>query len=138
MRPLRTVTGRRPSIDTAGPRDVVVHAFRDLRRRTSTLGEPLTSEAFRASRLLKGRTLPPVFSGLLAGSPTSRLSIRCVAAAPSLLEAAQIADIAPGQALICLSSGLLSIDRELWADQAEAQARQKPLERCRSGVPRCA
>ena len=129
----RTVTGRRPSIDTADP-DVRVHAFLTFDTATlylDTSGEPLYKRGFK-----RARVEAPLKENLAAGilrlagwQPDEPLVDPMCGSGTFLLEAAQIAlDIAPGLGREFAFERLKHVDRELWGRiRAEAQARQKPL-----------
>lgn len=131
----RTVTGRRPSVDTAEP-DVRVHAF--LTRDTvalylDTTGEPLYKRGFKAARVEA-----PLKENLAAGilrlanwTPGEALADPMCGSGTFLLEAAQIAlDIAPGLGRRFAFERLRPHDRGEWGRIVRAaQARRAPPRR---------
>lgn len=129
----RTVTGRRPSVDTADP-DVRVHAFLTFDTVTlylDTSGEPLYKRGFK-----RARVEAPLKENLAAGilrltgwQPDEALVDPMCGSGTFLLEAAQIAlDIAPGLGREFAFERLKHVDLDLWRQlRADAQARQKPL-----------
>ena len=128
----RTVTGQRPSIDTARP-DVRVHAFltRDgVSLYLDTSGEPLYKRGFKRARVeapLK-ENLAAGILGLAGWQPGEALADPMCGSGTFLLEAAQIAlDIAPGLGRRFAFERLRNFDRGDWGRLVrEAQARRRP------------
>ena len=128
----RTVTGQRPSIDTARP-DVRVHAFltRDgVTLYLDTSGEPLYKRGFKRARVeapLK-ENLAAGILGLAGWQPGEALADPMCGSGTFLLEAAQIAlDIAPGLGRRFAFERLRNFDRGDWGRLVrEAQARRRP------------
>ena len=128
----RTVTGQRPSIDTARP-DVRVHAFltRDgVSLYLDTSGEPLYKRGFKRARVeapLK-ENLAAGILGLAGWQPGEALADPMCGSGTFLLEAAQIAlDIAPGLGRRFAFERLKNFDRGDWGRLVrEAQARRRP------------
>ena len=131
----RTVSGKRPSVDTANP-DVRVHAF--LTRDAVTLyldtsGEPLYKRGFK-----RAAVEAPLKENLAAGilrltgwTPDEALVDPMCGSGTFLIEAAQIAlDVAPGLGRHFGFEKLKNFDRAGWAKlRADAEARrQRPRE----------
>jgi putative N6-adenine-specific DNA methylase len=128
----RTVSGKRPSVDTANP-DVRIHAF--LTRDTLTLyldtsGEPLYKRGFKHASVEA-----PLKENLAAGilqltgwTPDEALVDPMCGSGTFLIEAAQIAlDVAPGLGRGFGFEKLRNFDRVAWASlRGEAEARRKP------------
>lgn len=128
----RSVSGRRPSVDTANP-DVRVHAF--LTRDAVTLyldasGEPLYKRGFK-----RAAVEAPLKENLAAGilrlagwTPDEALVDPMCGSGTFLIEAAQIAlDVAPGLGRRFGFEKLRNFDRAAWAKlRADAEARRKP------------
>lgn len=128
----RSVSGRRPSVDTANP-DVRVHAF--LTRDAVTLyldtsGEPLYKRGFK-----RAAVEAPLKENLAAGilrlagwTPDEALVDPMCGSGTFLIEAAQIAlDVAPGLGRRFGFEKLRNFDRATWAKlRADAEARRKP------------
>lgn len=129
----RTVTDRRPSVDTADP-DVRIHAF--LTRDTVTLyldtsGEPLYKRGFKQAAVEA-----PLKENLAAGilmltgwKPGQEALVDPMCGSGTfLIEAAQMAlDVAPGLGRRFGFEKFKNFDRESWAKlRAAAEARRKP------------
>ncbi len=131
----RTVTGKRPSIDTKQP-DVRVHGFltRDgVALYLDTSGEPLYKRGFKRARVeapLK-ENLAAGILGLSGWRPGEALADPMCGSGTFLLEAAQIAlDVAPGLGRRFAFERLRTFDRgELGCMVREAQARRRPATR---------
>src|SRR5690554_1145505 len=131
----RSVSGRRPSVDTANP-DVRVHAF--LTRDAVTLyldtsGEPLYKRGFK-----RAAVEAPLKENLAAGilrlagwTPDEALVDPMCGSGTFLIEAAQIAlDIAPGLGRSFGFERLRQFDKGAWAGlRRAAEARRKPVRR---------
>lgn len=130
----RSVSGRRPNVDTADP-DVRVHAF--LSRDTVTLyidtsGEPLYKRGFKRAAVeapLKENLAAGIL--LLSGwKPGEEALVDPMCGSGTfLIEAAQMAlDVAPGLGRRFGFEKLKSFDRAAWAKlRAAAEARRKPV-----------
>ncbi len=128
----RSITGKRPSVDTANP-DVRVHAFltRDaLTLYLDTSGEPLYKRGFK-----RAAVEAPLKENLAAGilrltgwTPDEALVDPMCGSGTFLIEAAQIAlDVAPGLGRRFGFEKLKNFDRAGWATLREAaEARRKP------------
>lgn len=128
----RTITGKRPSVDTANPA-VRIHAF--LTADTATLyidtsGEPLYKRGFKPAAVEA-----PLKENLAAGilrlsgwQPGEAFVDPMCGSGTFLLEAAQIAlDIAPGLGRRFAFEGFKHLDRSGWASvRGAAQARRQP------------
>ena len=127
----RTVTGKRPSIDTREP-DVRVHAFltRDgVSLYLDTSGEPLYKRGFKRARVeapLK-ENLAAGILGLSGWRPGEPLADPMCGSGTFLLEAAQIAlDVAPGLGRRFAFERLRTFDRGAWGQVVrDAQARRR-------------
>ena len=127
----RTISGRRPSIDTADP-DVRVHAF--LTRDTATLyldtsGEPLYKRGFKRAAVeapLKENLAAGILH-LIGWQPGEALVDPMCGSGTFLIEAAHMAlDIAPGLGRGFAFERLRQFDRSVWASlRAEAEARRQ-------------
>ncbi|MDX5364418.1 MAG: THUMP domain-containing protein [Pseudazoarcus pumilus] len=128
----RTVSGKRPSVDTANP-DVRVHAFLTKDAVTlylDTSGEPLYKRGFK-----RAAVEAPLKENLAAGilrlagwTPDEALIDPMCGSGTFLIEAAQIAlDVAPGLGRRFAFERLKNFDRAGWAKlRSEAEARRKP------------
>ena len=128
----RSITGKRPSVDTANP-DVRVHAFltRDaLTLYLDTSGEPLYKRGFK-----RAAVEAPLKENLAAGilrltgwTPDEALVDPMCGSGTFLIEAAQIAlDVAPGLGRRFGFEKLKNFDRAGWAALREAaEARRQP------------
>lgn len=128
----RTVSGKRPSVDTANP-DVRVHAF--ITRDTVSLyldtsGEPLYKRGFK-----RAAVEAPLKENLAAGilrltgwTPEEALIDPMCGSGTFLIEAAQIAlDVAPGLGRSFGFEKLRNFDRAAWAGlRKAAEERRKP------------
>ena len=128
----RSITGKRPSVDTANP-DVRVHAF--LTRDAVTLyldtsGEPLYKRGFK-----RAAVEAPLKENLAAGilrltgwTPAEALVDPMCGSGTFLIEAAQIAlDVAPGLGRHFAFEKLKNFDRAGWAAlRGAAEVRRKP------------
>lgn len=128
----RTVTGRRPSVDTAEP-DVRIHAY--LTRDTvalyiDTSGEPLYKRGFKPAAVeapLKENLAAGIL--LLTGwQPGEALVDPMCGSGTFLIEAAQIAlDVAPGLGRHFAFERFKHLDRPTWLRlRGEAEARRRP------------
>lgn len=131
----RTVTGSRPSVDTANP-VVRVHAFLTNDRvmlYLDTTGEPLYKRGFKQAAVEA-----PLKENLAAGilrlsgwRPGEALVDPMCGSGTFLLEAVQMAlDIAPGLGRKFAFEAFRHVDRAAWAKlRAAAEARRKPRRR---------
>ncbi len=131
----RTVSGRRPNVDTAAP-DVRIHAFLSPDQVTlyvDTSGEPLYKRGFKTAMVEA-----PLKENLAAGillmtgwKPDEALIDPMCGSGTFLLEAAQMAlDIAPGLGRGFAFERLRTFDRAAWAAlkrTAQARRRTQPL-----------
>ncbi len=130
----RTVSGRRPSVDTANP-DVRIHAF--LTKDTvalylDTSGEPLYKRGFKQAAVEA-----PLKENLAAGilriagwQPGEALIDPMCGSGTFLIEAAQIAlDVAPGLGRSFAFERFRHFDRTTWAGlRKAAEVRRKPVQ----------
>lgn len=128
----RTVTGKRPSVDTADPA-VRIHAFLTRDRVTlylDTSGEPLYKRGYKPAAVEA-----PLKENLAAGilrisgwQPGEALIDPMCGSGTFLIEAAQIAlDIAPGLGRSFAFERFRHLDRAAWAAiRKAAEARRKP------------
>lgn len=128
----RTVTGKRPSVDTADPA-VRIHAFLTRERVTlylDTSGEPLYKRGYKPAAVEA-----PLKENLAAGilrisgwQPGEALIDPMCGSGTFLIEAAQIAlDIAPGLGRSFAFERFRHLDRAAWAAiRKAAEARRKP------------
>lgn len=128
----RTVSGKRPSVDTANP-DVRIHTF--LTKDTVTLyidtsGEPLYKRGFK-----RAAVEAPLKENLAAGilrltgwTPDEALIDPMCGSGTFLIEAAQIAlDVAPGLGREFAFEKMRNFDRAAWAAMRRAaEERRKP------------
>lgn len=128
----RTVSGKRPSVDTANP-DVRIHTF--LTKDTVTLyidtsGEPLYKRGFK-----RAAVEAPLKENLAAGilrltgwTPDEALIDPMCGSGTFLIEAAQIAlDVAPGLGREFAFEKMRNFDRGAWAAMRKAaEERRKP------------
>lgn len=131
----RTVTGKRPSVDTANPA-VRIHAFLTRDRVTlylDTSGEPLYKRGFKPAAVEA-----PLKENLAAGilrlsgwQPDEVLLDPMCGSGTFLIEAAQIAlDIAPGLGRDFAFERFRHLDRAAWASVKQAaEARRQPPRR---------
>ncbi|AYH45399.1 THUMP domain-containing protein [Azoarcus sp. DN11] len=129
----RTVTGKRPSVDTANPA-VRIHAFLTRDRVTlylDTSGEPLYKRGYKPAAVEA-----PLKENLAAGilrisgwRPGEALIDPMCGSGTFLIEAAQIAlDIAPGLGRSFAFERFRHFDRPAWASiRQAAEARRKPV-----------
>ncbi|NMG45754.1 class I SAM-dependent RNA methyltransferase [Aromatoleum toluvorans] len=129
----RTVTGKRPSVDTANPA-VRIHAFLTRDRVTlylDTSGEPLYKRGYKPAAVEA-----PLKENLAAGilrisgwRPGEALIDPMCGSGTFLIEAAQIAlDIAPGLGRSFAFERFRHFDRAAWASiRQAAEARRKPV-----------
>lgn len=128
----RTVSGKRPSVDTANP-DVRVHAFLTKDAVTlyiDTSGEPLYKRGFK-----RAAVEAPLKENLAAGilrltgwTPDEALIDPMCGSGTFLIEAAQIAlDVAPGLGREFAFEKMRNFDRAAWgAMRKAAEERRKP------------
>lgn len=128
----RTVSGKRPSVDTANP-DVRVHAFLTKDAVTlyiDTSGEPLYKRGFK-----RAAVEAPLKENLAAGilrltgwTPDEALIDPMCGSGTFLIEAAQIAlDVAPGLGRDFAFEKMRNFDRAAWtAMRKAAEERRKP------------
>lgn len=129
----RTVTGRRPSVDTAHPA-VRIHAFltRDsVALYIDTSGEPLYKRGFKQAAVeapLKENLAAGILH-LIGWQPDEALVDPMCGSGTFLIEAAQMAlDVAPGLGRRFGFERLRLFDRAVWAKlRAQAEARRKPV-----------
>jgi putative N6-adenine-specific DNA methylase len=133
----RTVTGKRPSVDTANPA-VRIHAFLTRDRVTlylDTSGEPLYKRGFKPAAVEA-----PLKENLAAGilrltgwQPHEPLIDPMCGSGTFLIEAAQIAlDIAPGLGRAFAFERFRHLDRTAWASvRNAAESRRQPPRRLR-------
>ncbi|NMF90933.1 THUMP domain-containing class I SAM-dependent RNA methyltransferase [Aromatoleum petrolei] len=129
----RTVTGKRPSVDTANPA-VRIHAFLTRDRVTlylDTSGEPLYKRGYKPAAVEA-----PLKENLAAGilrisgwRPGEALIDPMCGSGTFLIEAAQIAlDIAPGLGRSFAFERFRHLDRAAWASiRKAAEGRRKPV-----------
>lgn len=128
----RSVTGRRPSVDTREP-DVRIHAFlneREVSLYLDTSGEPLFKRGLR-----RASVAAPLRENLAAGilklagwEPSTALLDPMCGSGTFLLEAAQVAlDMAPGLGRKFGFEKLNNFDAGYWKElRQQAVAKQKP------------